>query len=301
MSSRKRVSVSPGSVATSKRRSGSSDQSDLLCLICHELVVDATQSICCGTLHCRSCISQWLVSHATCPNCRKPLSDERVVPDARCERLSAAHVRQCAFEEHGCKFEGNRASTAAHEKECEFVPLSFLREKIKIVKRKKKQTVQVMAQQIQEYEKLVAFHEIMERQLMKSALGPDPAQNAIRTLYGFSPSKFVAQVKRQDVINEIEPFFAYPQISVAFRMIENNHNVAMLFRRDDDESETPSLIFDPGQRLTVRLLHPYDELRAKTVSFDLTKLNTSFEEGFPNFMTSAQLDEYCVAGSYFIA
>jgi hypothetical protein len=85
-------------------------------------------------------------------------------------------------------------------------------------------------------------------------------------------------------------------------MIENNHNVAMLFRRDDDENEqVPSLIFYPGQRLTVRLLHPYDEQRAKTVSFDLTKLNTSFEDGFPNFMTSAQLDEYCVAGSYFIA
>ena len=53
--------------------------------------------------------------------------------------------------------------------------------------------------------------------------------------------------------------------------------------------------------MQVRLLHPYDTQRAKMVAFDLTKLNTSFEDGFPNFMTSAQLDEYCVHGNYYIA
>ncbi len=51
----------------------------------------------------------------------------------------------------------------------------------------------------------------------------------------------------------------------------------------------------------MRLLHPYETQRARVVVFDLAKLNTSFEEGFSNFMTSTQLDEYCVHGNYYIA
>lgn len=50
----------------------------------------------------------------------------------------------------------------------------------------------------------------------------------------------------------------------------------------------------------MRLLHPFDDEKAKVIAFDLTRLNCSQEEGYPNFMTSAQLDEYCVDGHYFV-
>jgi hypothetical protein len=60
-------------------------------------------------------------------------------------------------------------------------------------------------------------------------------------------------------------------------------------------------LFAPGQRLTVRLLHPLDPEQEQLIVFDLTRLNCSHEEGFLNFMTSAQLDEYCIDDHYFIA
>jgi hypothetical protein len=250
------------------------------------------------------------------------LNDEHVVPDARCERLSAALARPCLFAEHGCKFEGNRVAVHNHEKLCESVPRSVLRDKIKKWKRRYMDIEQGWGQETEAYGQLISRQSHLQSRIMKCALGPDPALNAIRTLYNISLDEFIAQVKRQDVIDEMDTLFSYrlpqlqlyhavfhclihmyryPQLSVACRIVESNHNVALLFRREDDNGAPARLTFAPGQRLTLRLLHPLDETMERVVSFDLTKLNTSREEGFPNFLTSSQLNEFCVHGIYFIA
>jgi hypothetical protein len=227
MSSKKRVSLSPASAANFKRHASLHDESDLQCLICHELVLDATQTTCCGAMHCRRCISHWMESRPTCPSCRKPLSADEVVPDARNERLSAARLRACAYAQHGCKFEGNRTAVSSHEQECESVPRSVLRQAARLVENEWEQRLLEKDQQIDSLEQFCERQEMIRERLLRSALGPDPANNAIRIMYGFSPCKFLARVKRQDVIDEIEPFFSFPQYAVAFRIIEKNHNVAV--------------------------------------------------------------------------
>jgi hypothetical protein len=165
--------------------------------------------------------------HPTCPSCRKPLSLDEIVPDARCERLSAARLRPCPYAEQGCNFNGNRAAVASHEKQCESVPRSVLRQAAQHVQNEWEQRLLEKEQHIELLKQLCERQEILRERLVKSALGPDPAKSAIRTLYGFSAHKFIARVKRQDVIDEIEPFFAFPQYAVAFRIVEKNHNVAV--------------------------------------------------------------------------
>jgi hypothetical protein len=128
----KRVSLSPASVndlVNDLKRQFSSDATDLQCLICQELVVDAVQVVCCGALHCRACISKC----DKCPQCRKHVNADCIVPDVRCERLAAACSRPCPNAQHGCDFNGNRASVTAHEDNCDFVPRSVLRGKIQAV------------------------------------------------------------------------------------------------------------------------------------------------------------------------
>ena len=120
--SQKRVSVSPASVSASKRRAVSSEEIDLQCSICQDLAVDATQTLCCGALHCRSCISHC----KSCPNCRKPLGSDSIIPDVRCERLSAARHRMCPYAENGCVFGGNRSSVAAPQQQCGFMTSALL-------------------------------------------------------------------------------------------------------------------------------------------------------------------------------
>jgi hypothetical protein len=126
MSSNKRVSVSPASVAGLKRQCSLDVSESLQCLICQELVVDAVQVVCCGALHCRACISKC----DRCPQCRKPVTADCIVRDVRCERLAAACVRPCPNAQHGCNFNKNRASVTEHEAICDFVPRSVLRQKI---------------------------------------------------------------------------------------------------------------------------------------------------------------------------
>ena len=173
----KAVTVSPASVRTSKRRAVLSDDVDLQCLICQELVVDATQTMCCGALHCRSCVSRC----KTCPNCRKPLSNDRIIPDIRSERLSAARLRMCPYAVDGCTFEGNRSSVAIHEQQCDFVPRSVLRKKIEEL------NIVIAAKdtEIQRANK-AAQETLKQQELMLCALGPDPAISALRVLYGLA-------------------------------------------------------------------------------------------------------------------
>ena len=291
----KAVTVSPASVRASKRRAVLSDDVDLQCLICQELVVDATQTMCCGALHCRSCVSRC----KTCPNCRKPLSLDKIIPDVRSERLSAARLRMCPYAVDGCTFEGNRSSVAIHEQQCDFVPRSVLRKKIEEL------NIVIAAKdtEIQRANK-AAQETVKQQELMLCALGPDPAISALRVLYGLAKSSGNPHVMKRGTNSESG--FEYKQnydqvirgvdLRVQVRMVEKNHNVAVFFGRHSSKPFDPSF-FKQGCSIQIQLLHPHDTKKAKVTEwFDLTKLNTIEEGGFPNFMTSTELDTYCVNG-----
>ena len=126
--SRKAADDSPAGTTT--------ESFDLSCGICFELMVDATQTACCGGGFCRACIKQV----GTCPLCRAVLNAGRVLSDARAERLSAVKLRSCTHK--WCRFTGNRAELAAHTEDAHVDHRALaaeLREQLAVVRQELKQ------------------------------------------------------------------------------------------------------------------------------------------------------------------
>eukprot|EP01036_Dinobryon_divergens_P031786 gene31786-41254_t len=103
---------------------------DLLCIACQDLVIDAMQITCCGSLFCRGCITPWITDHGSCPCCRKEITIADIFCDVRSERKSANHPRACKLKDRGCKFIGDRHESVLHENQCEYIPVAPLRKKI---------------------------------------------------------------------------------------------------------------------------------------------------------------------------
>jgi hypothetical protein len=187
----KRNSEASPPPTTSKRRCEEPDDDSeitlsLVCLICSGLVVDAVQTPCCGRLHCRSCITKWLrfpTSRSSCSNCRARIDPEQLIRDVRCERLSAAKLRSCPHAEYGCAILANRAAMVEHELECEFVARCVLRQQRNAAVRDRELA----------FAKIEAKHQATNRSLrlqlqllLTSSLGPNPAVDCIKTMFGFT-------------------------------------------------------------------------------------------------------------------
>jgi hypothetical protein len=224
--------------------------------------------------------------------------------------LSAARHRMCPYADNGCVFGGNRSSVAAHEQQCDFVPRSVLREKIKemsaVIDAKDKAILKQHKDGARAADLVVARQVVPvlegRKALMKSALGADPARSALRVLYGLEPSHAIAKVKRSDGHLPTPIVFTWENKAVAFRVEEKNHNVALFMARDSRVSDDSS--FEQGEHLQVTLMHPYDVKKAKKVVFDATRLNSMLGSAescviVPNFMTSRELNRYCVGGYYY--
>ena len=214
----------------------------------------------------------------------------------------------CPYAENGCVFGGNRSSVAAHEQQCDFVPRSVLREKIKemgaVIAAKDKEILKKHKDGARAADLVVARELIPvlegQKTIMRCALGPDPARSALRALYRLSPSHAIVKVKRDDGRVERIPsptLFTWENRAVVFYVEEKNHNVAVFMARDSRVAFDSN--FEQGEHLQVTLMHPYDIRKAKTISFDLTKLNRSKKCLVPNFMTSRELNKYCVGGCYY--
>jgi hypothetical protein len=306
MSGKEDAPVSPPSVSTAgKRLRASADENEELhCPICFELLVDAVQVRCCGALHCRACISKC----ATCPMCRKPVNADTIMPDVRCERMSAAVIRTCSYVEEGCAFEGNRAAVAAHEELCDYVPRSVLREKIQKLKNDMREQLHahlterlnLTLENSAISKRAKTAKKQMQQALVSCALGPQPAQSALRVLYKLHADTEVYEIDREaakgrsHAVCEDEIFGG---LRIALHVHESHHNVAVWLiktQRDDDTSVPPV-------RMLARLLHPYDVALAKDIMEIPLNLNGKLQVGFENFMTSKQLDQFCVNGKYYIA
>ena len=112
---------------------------ELDCVICLNLVLNATQSSCCGSTFCRTCIHEWLKANDTCPTCRRDIEEaEDIHPDVRADRKSSQQSRPCKHhEEHGCDFTGTRQEVEDHEPECSNVPSRVLRQDMRKVEKQK--------------------------------------------------------------------------------------------------------------------------------------------------------------------
>jgi hypothetical protein len=299
MYSNKRVSVSPSSLADLKSLFSVYATENLQCLICQELVVDAVQVICCGALHCRACISKC----DKCPQCRKHVNADCIVPDVRCERLTAACSRPCPNAQHGCDFNGNRASVTAHEDICEFVPRSILRGKIQAAQleiRQQETLLETLLARLSLQRQHTQADERTKLQtaMMRCALGNDPAKAALRVLYSLPEDIFISEVDREKARGKRHRVVLFYHRQVSLAVHESNHNVAVWFCKSSHF--TPKA---PGTNVRFVLLHPYDTALSKKVVFDVSVLNdveTGSSIGFPNFMTSEELDDHTVNRKYYI-
>ena len=306
MPSSERMSGLPSAIsAAGFKRCAPDEHVELQCLICLELVVDAVQVRCCGALHCRTCISKC----DKCPLCRQPVSADCIIPDVRIDRMSAAALRLCPYEREGCKFKGNRSSVAAHEELCDFVPRSVLREKIQKAARDKSELslLQMTQRCFRLIEENSAISERMKKEnlemqqaLMKSALGPEPAKAALKILYNIPADGRVCEINREKAQGECFSVCNFTYYNINLGVHESNHNVAVWFSKGPNADKKHPNGF--RALLFVRLLHPYDVALAKDISIQASELWGQEREswGFENFMTSKQLDEYCVNGKYYI-
>lgn len=105
---------------------------DILCEICHELVVDAVQITCCGALGCGSCAKALIAGVETCPFCKVSAKTMQTVPDKRAERKSMLFPRCCSYRNEGCQFVGNRAEVCEHIRYCECIPKQRVIEMLKV-------------------------------------------------------------------------------------------------------------------------------------------------------------------------
>ena len=283
---KKRVSVSPASVSTAvkRQRAAADENEELQCLICCMLVVDAVQVRCCGALHCRACISKC----TTCPMCRQPVNADTIIPDVRCERFSAAAIRPCAYAEEGCAFKANRSSVAAHEELCDYVPRNVLRQNIQKVERDMRE--QSLA------------HTTERQALLKCALGPEPAKNALKVLYNLPAADAVFEIDREAAKGRSHVVMNFAG-GTFVTVHECNHNVAVWAIKSQ-----PVFVFGPPprplappDRIHASILHPYDVCLSKTIRIISSDFDFKQQAGFENFMTSKQLDEHCINGKYYMA
>ena len=93
-------------------------------LLCIQLVVNATQTPCCGALFCRVCIMTWTDINFSGPCCRRIVYSSELIIDVRSERKSRVHLRCCKYYDNGCEFVSGRTEMDAHEKICQVKPKS---------------------------------------------------------------------------------------------------------------------------------------------------------------------------------
>jgi len=168
-----------------------------------------------------------------------------------------------------------------------------LREQIKRVTREKHQeTARISV--------LSAEKEDMQKELLKCALSPEPAENVLRFLYKLPPNHLVAQVSRTESRGQSYSPLCWIFRAISFRIHESHHNVAVWFVKDQNADQMHPNSY-PAVWVRVKLLHPYDATKVKSISIQLSDLNEKQQVGCANFMTSTELDEFCVNGKYYLA
>ena len=96
---------------------------EFLCAICQGIFRDPKVTQCCGQTYCHKDISQWLVAHNTCPNCRKRLSVSGLIdPPKALKNLWSKLKMRCDYSEQGCNESINLEDVAVHLSQCDYRP-----------------------------------------------------------------------------------------------------------------------------------------------------------------------------------
>lgn len=91
----------------------------LECLVCQDVLSDAVETSCCGSVFDKDCIERWVNERGTCPLCRESLSYSMMVPNRHVQRMANELKVTCPY----CPFQCKRAELNCHKEECDNRPL----------------------------------------------------------------------------------------------------------------------------------------------------------------------------------
>ena len=311
-----------------------SDDSELQCMICTKLAEDAVQTQCCGTLHCRACITRWLSgpsSRSSCAFCRASISASGLITDVRAERESSAAVRRCCFAEQGCGATGNRKEMLQHEKHCDRVPVGVLRKRLDELERRdsrwktkycrlKASSRQVerhrdaeirslqqqrRAEQLQVKDLSASNEDISAKSqlnlnwansFLNCCLRSNSGAEAMKLLHNLPSDSRVCQVQRRLCQERFASVFDVFSTDVFVK--ECNYNVCVVFKR------RPGITICPAEHLCVTLLHPYNpkmNVAARVSRERWLSMRRGDCITVENVVTSARFDDYCVDGRFHVS
>jgi len=236
---------------------------ELICSTCLQLVVDATQTPCCGSLFCRTCIATWTDKNSSCPCCRKVVYTTELIKDIRSERKSSTFLRSCKNHETGCEFVGGRTEMIEHEAICEHLPPELLREKVLALTKE-------LAVARREISNLVSAHalEVARRKSEVTATAWQKGKDILRKLNGLAVLDMFRRVPAgQTEIYTLMMSWGEKHYNLIITVA--NFNVsAILHCRDIPVKETHN------RTINVVLIHPEGPYLNK-----LTTINANFTVG----------------------
>lgn len=263
---------------------------DVACVTCHDLVVNATQTPCCGSLFCRTCILDWVCVHKTCPCCRKLLSVAELIADVRTERKSACYPRSCKFKDDGCNTIGTRNEMMEHEKTCKFIPRTILNEKIDDLNTKLTES-NILVSQLKDEKKRI----ILEHVNLRVASAFQPPEEIILSIYNLTWMPFILKAGKE----AYEITYCYPKATVTKKykiaIAIANFNVSL-------KVYCISSVVDAHQeKIQVTLIHPDGPSKNKTTNVVANFLkDDKGSYGEATWMTEEEMKSFCRNNKFII-
>eukprot|EP01035_Chromulina_nebulosa_P006961 gene6961-9385_t len=282
------------SFSIGKRKSDEVDgfDEDVACVTCHDLVVNATQTPCCGSLFCRTCILEWVCAQKSCPCCRKLLSGAELIADVRTERKSACYPRSCKFKGEGCYTIGTRNEMSEHEKSCQFVPRTILNEKIDGLNTKLAESNILVSQLQAEVERLKAekLKVIEEHVSLRVTSAFQSPEAIIRSTYKVA-------VVRQYQAGKESYKFPYKPTDYGYKLVIAiaNFNVSLKLYCTD-RAEAAHL-----EKIQVTLFHPDGPSKNKTTNVEANFLKDDKRGyGVATWMSEDEMKSFCRNDKFFV-
>ena len=96
---------------------------EFTCGICQDIFNDPVMAQCCRQTYCESCIEEWLQTNNVCPNDRKTLSVDELIPAPRfaVNILNKLQIK-CQYHDKGCAVITTIDEQNRHLKECDHKP-----------------------------------------------------------------------------------------------------------------------------------------------------------------------------------
>ena len=88
---------------------------------------------------------------------------------------------------------------------------------------------------------------------------------------------------------------------LSLNILESNHNVSVTLKKQPSTMKPPAANQIVRQETRITLLHPSDASRARELLLSTISHNSHQLSGAKNFMTSKELDEFCMNGRYYVS